>query len=152
MKSALVEALKVKSGQVKISKVKAVQVKTSKVKAVQVKTSKVKSVRAKSPQVEATPATPKNEQGIKRGKRKKVEQNMTPNNDEDIYDGYTSDDYERDLNAYDAKITELKKSCNVISNAKAIYEKRKGNNAASTQQVIICLLTIQSLSILCNVF
>ena len=139
MKSALVEALKVKSGQVKISKVKAVQVKTS----------KVKSVRAKSPQVEATPATPKNEQGIKRGKSKKVEQNMTPNNDEENFDGYNIDDCERILKEYEVKIAELKKRRRGVSNAFEIYKQRKANNTASTQQVIISLITITK-SILYN--
>ena len=66
---------------------------------------------------------------------------MTPDIDEENFDGYTSDDFERELKAYDAKLTELKKRRNVVSNAKAIYKKRKGNNAASTIQVIVCLLT-----------
>ena len=70
---------------------------------------------------------------------------MTPNNDEDNCDCYTSDDFERGLKAYKLKIAEAKKRPKFGSNDKTINEKRKRKNATSTQQVIICLITIKKI-------
>ena len=63
---------------------------------------------------------------------------MTPDSDEGIFDGYTSDDFERILKASEANIAELKKRQNAVSKKFEIYKQRKENNTASTQPVIIC--------------
>ena len=63
------------------------------------------------------------------------------------YDGYNIDDSERRLKEYEVEVAELKKRHKVLSNPPASCDKirnlRKRKNATSTQQVIICLLTIK---------
>ena len=78
VKTILVKAPKVKSEQVK-------PVKTPKYKAAEVKAGQVKS-----PHVKAAPVTPWNLQGKKTSKGINVEQNMIPNNDEENYNGYST--------------------------------------------------------------
>ena len=62
---------------------------------------------------------------------------MTPDIDDDNLDSYNSDDFERGLKPCKVKISEHNKRPKFFIDTKAIYEKRKGNNATSTQ-VIIC--------------
>ena len=60
---------------------------------------------------------------------------MTADIYEENFDGYNSDDFEKELKACVTKMAELEKRHKFVSNAKSIYEKRKVNKAASTQKV-----------------
>ena len=68
---------------------------------------------------------------------------MIPNNDEENYDGYSSDYFKKELKEIAVEIAEEQKRYQDIRNRMEIYKKNKGNGAASIQQVVVCLITIK---------